>query len=313
MGKGEKQGSPRRAGRKSARSGGSRATLARKSTRNGSREVRSLEGLKGEARSLEGLKGVCLDLDGVLYVEGAVIAGAVDATQRLAAAELTIRYVTNTTSRSRRSLAAKLAAMGFAARENEILSAPAAAASMLRTQGVRRLSVLAAPDALEDFAGFETDAASPEAVVVGDLGDAWTPALLDRAMNHVLAGARLVALCKSRVWRRASGLVMDAGPYVAALEFATGARAEVAGKPSPEFFRAALRSMALRAGDVVMIGDDPESDVAAAQAVGMRGVLVLSGKVGAREAETIKHPDAIFPSLVEAAAAIVGGGDGARG
>jgi HAD superfamily hydrolase (TIGR01458 family) len=296
MGKGEKQGSPRRAGRKSARSGGSRATPARKSKRNASREV----------RSLSGLKGACLDLDGVLYVEGAVIAGAVDATQRLAAAGLTIRYVTNTTSRSRRSLAVKLAEMGFATRENEILSAPAAAASMLRAQGVRRLSVLATPDALEDFAGFETDAASPEAVVVGDLGDAWTPALLDRAMNHVLAGARLVALCKSRVWRRASGLVMDAGPYVAALEFATGARADVAGKPSPEFFRAALRSMALGASDVVMIGDDPESDVAAAQAVGMRGVLVLSGKVGAREAKTIKHPDAIFPSLVEAADAIVG-------
>ena len=72
-----------------------------------------------------------------------------------------------------------------------------------------------------------------------------------------------------------------------------------------QFFRAALRSMALRARDVVMVGDDPESDVAAAQAVGMRGVLVLSGKVGARDASKIKHPDAVFPSLVEAAGAIV--------
>jgi HAD superfamily hydrolase (TIGR01458 family) len=306
MGKAEKQGSPRRARRKAARSDGGVATPARKNARDTrATRVRNSTPNVRASKWLEGLKGVCLDLDGVLYVEGAVIAGAVEATQRLAAAGLAIRYVTNTTSRSRRSLAAKLAAMGFAARENEILSAPAAAASMLRAQGVRRLSVLATPDTLEDFADFETDAATPEAVVVGDLGDAWTPALLDRAMNHVLAGARLVALCKSRMWRRASGLVMDAGPYVAALEFATGASAEVAGKPSPEFFRAALRSMALRARDVVMIGDDPESDVAAAQAVGMRGVLVLTGKASPHDAKKIEHPDAIFPSLVEAADAIV--------
>jgi len=264
-----------------------------------------LQGAKSPA-GFRGVRGVCLDLDGVLYVEGAVIPGAVEAVARLDASGMPFRYLTNTTSRSRASLAARLAGLGFPAREGMILSAPAAAAAMLAASGVRRLSALVAADALAEFSGFEIDDDAPEAVVVGDLAGAWTPAILDRAMNHVLAGARLVALCKSRNWRRASGLVMDAGPYVAALEFATGAVAEVAGKPSPRFFEAALASLSLPAADVAMIGDDPESDVAAAMRVGMRGALVLSGKLRAGDAgASAPEADAVFPSVVEAVSEIL--------
>ncbi|MFN0150024.1 MAG: TIGR01458 family HAD-type hydrolase [bacterium] len=252
---------------------------------------------------IRGVRGVCLDLDGVLYVEGAVIRGAVEAVEHLAASGTPFRYVTNTTSRSRASLAKKLAGFGFPAREDTILSAPVAAAAMLEASGVRRIAALVTADALSDFSQFELSDESPEAVVVGDLGDAWTPALLNRAMNQVLGGARLVALCKSRNWRRASGLVMDAGPYVAAIEFATGAVADVAGKPSPRFFEAALRSLQMPAEDVVMIGDDPDSDVAAAQSVGMRGALVLSGKF--RAGDSAMPPDGVFPSIVEAVEAIL--------
>lgn len=264
---------------------------------------------QGGTRGIRGARGACLDLDGVLYIEGAVIPGAVEAVARLAASGIAFRYLTNTTSRSRASLAARLAGLGFPSNAEMILSAPAAAAALLSSAGVRRVSALVAPDALAEFAAFEITDSRPEAVVVGDLAGAWTPAILDRAMNHVLEGARLVALCKSRHWRRASGLVMDAGPYVAALEFATGAVAEVAGKPSPRFFEAALASLSLPAADVVMVGDDPESDVAAAQRVGMRGALVLTGKVrrgdaGARESRA----DAVLPSIVEAVSEILGRG-----
>src|SRR5262245_16150695 len=98
MGKAEKQGRPRRAKRKMVRSGSGKA--ARKSSRGGA-VTRRKRGARASA-SFDGVKGVCLDLDGVLYVEGAVIAGAVEATRRLAASGLAIRYVTNTTSRSRR-------------------------------------------------------------------------------------------------------------------------------------------------------------------------------------------------------------------
>jgi FMN phosphatase YigB (HAD superfamily) len=61
------------------------------------------------------------------------------------------------------------------------------------------------------------------------------------------------------------GLTLDAGPFVAALEYASGKTALVVGKPEPAFFEAALRDLGREAHEVAMVGDDAESDVAGAQ------------------------------------------------
>ncbi len=264
--------------------------------------------MQGESRGegLRGLRGVCLDLDGVLYNEGEVVPGAPDAVRRLRAGGRPVRYVTNATMRPRRALVARLAAMGFPAEPAEIFSAPVAAAAVLRAAGVRRIAPLLTPEALEDFDGFDVTDEAPEAVVVGDMGDLWTAAVLDRALRHLLGGARLVALSRARVWRRASGLAMDAGPYVAALEYAAGVTAEVVGKPSPAIFEAAVASMGVAARDAAMVGDDPEGDVLAAMRVGLRGILVLTGKAGEEDvARLSSRPDAVFPSVVQAVEAIL--------
>jgi len=62
----------------------------------------------------------------------------------------------------------------------------------------------------------------------------------------------------------APDLSLDAGPFVAALEYASGKRATVVGKPEQSFFDLALRDMDLEPGQAAMVGDDPESDVAGA-------------------------------------------------
>jgi HAD superfamily hydrolase (TIGR01458 family) len=262
-----------------------------------------------EKRKARGaIRGVALDLDGVLYVEGRVIAGATEAVARLSAAGVPFRYVTNTTSRGRRALATKLAALGFRGEESLIVSPASAAAAWLERAGVRRVALLVAPDARGEFARFEQDTPHPEAVIVGDMGDAWTPAILNRALGDLLRGAVLIALGKSRTWRRESGIVMDAGPYVAALEYAARVEARVIGKPAREFFEAAARALGLPPGDVVMIGDDPETDVAAAISAGMAGWLVLSGKTSAPPGRGPRpRPHAVFPSIVEAVDALLSG------
>lgn len=266
-----------------------------------------MQGRSCETRTLRDVKGVCLDLDGVLYIEGEVVPGAPEAVRRLRAARRAVRFVTNATMRPRSALVARLAALGFAAEPAEIYSAPVAAAAVLRGRGIRRIAPLLTPEVLEDFAGFEATDESPEAVVVGDMGDLWTAAVLNRALRHLLAGARLIALARTRVWRRTSGLVMDAGPYVAALEYASGVAAEVVGKPAPAIFHAAVESMGIAPREAAMVGDDPESDVHAAIEAGLSGILVLSGKVTERDVPRLAvTPDAIFPSLVEAVAAITG-------
>jgi HAD superfamily hydrolase (TIGR01458 family) len=91
-------------------------------------------------------------------------------------------------------------------------------------------------------------------------------------------GAKLVALQKNRYWRTPDGLSLDAGPFVAALEYASGERAEVVGKPEEAFFRLALEDLGLEAGEVAMVGDDAEADVAGAKRAGLLGVQVKTGK-----------------------------------
>ena len=141
----------------------------------------------------------------------------------------------------------------------------------------------------------------PQAVMVGDLGERWSYGLLQEAFEYVMAGAELIALSRDRYWWDQDRLALDAGPFVAALEFATGKSAMVAGKPSPSFYAAALQSLGVQpAGSVAMIGDDLWSDVEGAQRAGLQGWLVRTGKY--RETaltESAVLPDRILDSVAE--------------
>jgi HAD superfamily hydrolase (TIGR01458 family) len=160
-----------------------------------------------------------------------------------------------------------------------------------------------ADDTLEDFGEFDLKGARPEVVVVGDLGDAWDFAKLNRAFLHLMDGADLIALQRDRYWLRGDGLALDAGPFVAALEYATGKQALVCGKPSAEFYRTALASLGPageRPKDVVMVGDDLWGDVDGAQRAGLTAWMVRTGKF--REDVVAKGgitPDRIFASVAE--------------
>ena len=115
-------------------------------------------------------------------------------------------------------------------------------------------------------------------MILGDLGDDFTPDILNEAFRLLMDGAVLVALQHNRYWRRRDGLVLDVGAYSAALEYATGKEAVVVGKPAPAFFAAALADLNAQPDGAVMIGDDIEADVGGAIAAGLRGILVRTGK-----------------------------------
>jgi HAD superfamily hydrolase (TIGR01458 family) len=221
---------------------------------------------------------ILLDLDGTLYVGDSPIPGAVDAVQALAARGMPRRYLTNTTRVSRRDLAARLAALGFPVSDDELFTPALAAAQWLAARGVRRVALYVPEGAYEDFSGFERAEAAPEAVVIGDLGAGWEFSTLNRAFRQVMGGALLLALQKNRYWLTPDGLTLDAGPFVAALEYASGREAVVVGKPSAAFFELAAASVGCGKEHIAVVGDDVEADVAGAQAAGMTGVLVRTGK-----------------------------------
>jgi phospholysine phosphohistidine inorganic pyrophosphate phosphatase len=249
-----------------------------------------------------------LDLDGTLYSGGAAVAGAVEAVARLRARRVPFRLVTNTTSRSRRMLVERLGGYGFDARPEDIVTATLAGLALLQEKGYRRVAPFVPEAALEDLAELDLRGgtsgrmrASVDAVVVGDLGERWTFALLQEAFEQLMGGAALVALSRDRYFRQEERLALDAGPFVAALEYAAGATAAVAGKPSPAFFHAATRSLGLAPGrEVAMVGDDLWSDVEGAQRAGLQGWLVRTGKFREDVLRTSSiTPDRILSSVAD--------------
>ncbi|HEY4278441.1 MAG TPA: TIGR01458 family HAD-type hydrolase [Conexibacter sp.] len=228
------------------------------------------------------MPAVLLDIDGVLYVGDEPIAGAhaaLAALRELSGGRL--RLVTNTTSKSRAEIVAHLRALGFEATHEEVLTPAATAVALCRTRGHERVALLVADALREDLAELGAEAAAGEradAVVLGDLGAGFDDAVLNRAFGLLMDGAELIALQHNRYYRRGGGLRLDVGAYAAALEYATGRASVVAGKPSPEFFAAALASVGAPASDAVMIGDDVEADVGGALDAGLRGILVRTGK-----------------------------------
>lgn len=249
--------------------------------------------------ALAGTAGVLFDLDGTLYEDDRLVPGAAEAVRALRQAGVAVGFCTNTTRMPRRALGERLAAIGIPATPDEILTAPAAAARWLRAEGIRRIGLHVADATREDFADFALDDPSPEAVVLGDLGSGWTFALLNRVFRQLLGGARLVALQRNRYWKTAEGLTLDAGPFVAALEYAAGTTAEVVGKPSPAFFDAAVAMLGVARETVVVVGDDVRTDIAGAQAAGLRGVLVRTGKYRSGDERSVAPgPAAVIESVV---------------
>ena len=221
---------------------------------------------------------VLLDLDGVLYVEERAVPGAVQAVDDLRAAGLRLRFVTNTTSRPRRSIVDRLERLGFRVADEEVVTPAALAVEHCRRRGLARVSLLMDDAVKEDFAELEEAQGEVDAVVVGDLGRGFTFDVLNGAFRQVMDGAELVALQKNRFWRTPDGLSLDVGAFVAALEYATASEALVVGKPAEGFFAAVLGGLDVDAGEAVMVGDDVESDVGGALAAGLAGVLVRTGK-----------------------------------
>jgi HAD superfamily hydrolase (TIGR01458 family) len=172
---------------------------------------------------------------------------------------------------------------GLPVTASDILTAPVIAAGYLhdRYPGARCL-LLNSGDIAGDLAGLtlarERDQAPADVVLVGGAGPEFSYQALNQAFGHLQRGARLVAMHRGLYWRTSQGLQLDTGAFLAGLEQAAGTEAEVVGKPAAAFFATALARLGASAAGTVMVGDDIDTDVLAAQRQGLTGVLVKTGK-----------------------------------
>lgn len=247
------------------------------------------------------MEAVLIDIDGVLTVSWRPLPGAVAAVTRLRDAGLKIALLTNTTSRTRASIAATLADAGFPIGVDDVLTAAAVAAEYFARHlpGARCL-LLNSGDIRTDLEGVTLVEEDPEVVLVGGAGAEFDYQALNAVFGHLQNGARLVALHRNLYWRTGEGLCLDTGAFLAGLEQASGVRAEVIGKPSPAFFETALAQLGVGPSEALMVGDDVEADVLAAQQVGITGVLVRTGKYLPRAVRAASGtPDHILDSVAD--------------
>jgi HAD superfamily hydrolase (TIGR01458 family) len=221
------------------------------------------------------IKGVLFDIAGVLYQGDSVVPGAIEGLKRVRAAGLCMRLVTNTSRQSKRALLAKLRGFGFDVSQDEVFTATEALVAHLVREGLRPF-LLVHPDLDEEFAALDRD--RPSAVVIGDAAERFTYQRLNKAFRLLIDGAPLLAIATNRYFREADGLSLDAGPFVAALEYAAQVEAKLFGKPAPAFFHAVLTDFGTSPAEVLMIGDDVEADVNGALSRGLRATLVRTGK-----------------------------------
>jgi len=247
------------------------------------------------------MAAILLDVDGVFHVSGEPIAGGGEAVRRLREAGHRLRFVTNNTTRTRAQQAEDLRGMGIELDEEELQTTPRAAARALKGKRVLALTMHSIVGELE---GIELVGEDAEAVLIGGAGETPETSLvfsfmdLARAFHELEAGAELYCLHKNRWWQTKDGPLLDAGAFVAGLEYAADTEAIVLGKPSTLFFEAALEALDADAGMTWMVGDDIEADVAGAQRFGLKTVLVRTGKFRPDDVERGDvRPDAIVSSI----------------
>ena len=259
------------------------------------------------------MTAILLDIDGVLHVSGEAIPGAPEAVKALREGGHPLRLVTNNTTRARWKLAAELRSLGIDVAEDEISTTPIAAGKLLTGLRVLALTMDSVKEDLARHVKLVDEKA--EIVLVGgadetdETAEVFRYERLNRAFAELSEGARLVCLHRNRWWQTADGPLLDAGAFVAGLEYAAGVEAEVVGKPTASYFEAALAELGASVDDAVMVGDDVEADVGAAKRLGMRGVLVRTGKFRRDTlAAADPQPDAIIDSIADVPDYLAGAG-----
>ena len=232
--------------------------------------------------------GVLLDLDGTVYRGSEPVPGAARFVQHLEAASIRYLFVTNRANRTPQTVQAQLNEMGIACDAEHVMTSAQATARFLGGGSAYCLGGRAVESALEESGIAITDRA-PDAVVVG-LDIEITYKKLETATRLVLGGARFVATNGDRLLSNDDGVSPGNGAIVASIATATGIAPEVVGKPQRPIIDAAIERLGAAPAQTVVVGDNPETDVLAAQNAGVRSALILTGIADRRAAEAVAPP-----------------------
>ena len=242
------------------------------------------------------IKAVFLDISGVITIGNSVINGAADAVRQIQQQGLELRFLTNTSRQTRKAMVEGLQAHGFQCLEEQVYTAPFAARDWMQQQG-RRPYCLVHPNIVSEFK--DLDQHNPDAVIIGDAADDLNYANLNRAFRLCQQGTPLVGIGRNRYFKLDDEFLLDAGPFIAAIEYAANTQAIIMGKPSTDFFNQVMASVSCDNSEVLMIGDDVYGDIEGALNAGLQACLVQTGKYRAGDENRIEGQFELKPSIVD--------------
>lgn len=255
-----------------------------------------------------------LDLDGVVYRGDSLLPGARELVEWLDATDRKVLYLSNNSVQTPEEVAAKLARLGMPRPEGRVLTAGnAAARELARRYPSGRVFVLGLPsvERMVEQAGLQcvwrdgVDGPTPDAVLSA-LDRTLTYDRLKRALKAILDGAAFIAVNRDPRLPVEDGFEPGTGAITAALEYASGVRAEIVGKPAPGIVLAALQELGAHPDETLMVGDGLDLDVVAGYEARVPTALVLTGLTDeqqARDATGERRPTLVFPDLAALLAA----------
>ncbi|MFN3528104.1 MAG: TIGR01458 family HAD-type hydrolase [Candidatus Altarchaeaceae archaeon] len=251
-----------------------------------------------------------IDINGVLYSGNKVIDGAIEKIDELRKNRIKFCFVSNATQRCKESLVEKLRKFGFEIYKEEIFTPSEAA--VIYIKGTRKFKkiikerkvkifLLTKGDVYKDFYEFEIVDKDSDFVIVGDAGENFNFENMNKAFREILNNKEFIALEKDRYWMDDNNeLSLCAGAFVKGLEYSTGKRAIVVGKPSKKFFEFALKSINAKKEETYIIGDDIYTDILGGKKAGLKTILVKTGKFKEEIFRNSKiKPDVIINSIKE--------------
>ena len=230
------------------------------------------------------IRGVLLDLDGTVYWGAREVPGAAGFVRQLHAWGIRCLFVTNRANRTPEEVRDHLLGYGIDCATEDILTAAQATAAYLKKGSVYYIGEEGLRRALVE-AGFEIADPSPDSVpdyVIVSFDRGFNYDKLATASRLIAAGAQFVATNPDKALRDAQHVTPGTGALVAAVEAASGQKPLIIGKPEPLIFEMALKKLGLAAADVIVVGDNPETDIPAGVRAGLRTAYILTG-VGRRE------------------------------
>lgn len=243
------------------------------------------------------IKAFMIDIDGVLYQGDRVIDGAVEAVNFLQK-NFKCMLVTNTTRMSKTTLLRRLRVSRFMIKQEQLVTPVSVTIEYIKSLGGKKVFLIAEGDTETEFRNNGMELTEDADFVVVGLDRNLTYEKLNTAFLKIFRGAQLIAMHEDKLGPLGRLPSMSVGPFVRALEYATGKKAIVIGKPNPRFFQAALKQLGTKPTETVMIGDSITSDILGAKNVGLRTILVKTGNYSTEDLESSSiKPDVVVDSI----------------